>query len=162
MMALHTNTIQRHRHERQPMKKAGGTVGDCQGEEEVWVIGAENRRGEWVGRFRVMDEEYFSWNTVQRSFVHDHHPQICEGLPCGKREHTHLYSSWGQISGVNVAALGSKKQEVLGFCFVNKQNGWTSTWENEVYWKELGKGVLFFKASLPWIWDLMLQFFFQF
>ena len=45
-MALHTNTIQRHRHERQPMKKAGGTVGDCQGEEEVWVIGAENRRGE--------------------------------------------------------------------------------------------------------------------
>lgn len=32
--------------ERQPMNEAGGTVGDWQGEKKVWVIGAENGKGE--------------------------------------------------------------------------------------------------------------------
>ena len=32
--------------ERQPIKDAGGTVGDWQGQKEVWVIGAENGKGE--------------------------------------------------------------------------------------------------------------------
>lgn len=40
------NTRQWHRPEKQPMNKAGGTVGDWRGEEEVWVIGAENGKSE--------------------------------------------------------------------------------------------------------------------
>lgn len=60
MTALHIpNTRQWHRPERQPMNKAAGTVGDWRGEEEVWVTGAENSKGERVGRFRVTEEEYF-------------------------------------------------------------------------------------------------------
>ena len=74
--------------EKQPINDAGGTVGDWQAEKKVWVIGAENGKGEWVGGFTITDKEYFSWKTAQRSLVRDHHLHIFEGLPCGKREHT--------------------------------------------------------------------------
>ena len=40
------NTLLWHRPERQPVKKGGGTAGDQQREKEVWVIGAENGKGE--------------------------------------------------------------------------------------------------------------------
>lgn len=100
--------------ERQPIKDARGTVGDWQGQKEVWVIGAENGKGEWIGGFTVTDGEYFSWKTAQRSLVHDHHLQIFEGLPRGKRGHTSFVqlprAEGGPTSAVNDAAFGSKKQ----------------------------------------------------
>lgn len=130
--------------ERQPIKDAGTTVGYWQGEKKVWVIGAENGKGEWIGGFTVMDGEYFSWKTVQRSLVHNHHLQTFEGLPRGRREHTGfvrlLRAERGPTSTVNDAAFGSKKPG-LKFLF-SKQIGWTFMWGSKVYWKKSGGGML--------------------
>ena len=110
--------------EKQPINDAGGTVNDWQAEKKVWVIGAENGKGEWVGGFTVTDREYFSWKTAQRSLVHDHHLHIFEGLPCGEREHTSaaqpLRANQDQPVQWMMWLWPQKKPEFKSFCFLNK------------------------------------------